>query len=76
VLFVSQTPSTDLANPMRRQYRWMGHPSQPASPWQAPADVYDRDQTNRGRRPERAQGAYDVSCIESGPKRAGTSGAT
>jgi hypothetical protein len=63
------TPSTDLANPMRGQYRWMGYPSQLATPWQAPADVYYRDQTYWGRL-ERTRGAYDFSYIETGLKAA------
>ncbi|HET7823221.1 MAG TPA: DUF4832 domain-containing protein [Ornithinibacter sp.] len=64
------TPSTDLANPLRGQYQWMGYPSQLSDPWQAPTDVYYRDQTYWGKL-ERTKGAYDFSSIEAGLKKAG-----
>lgn len=64
------TPSTDFFNPLRGQYSWMGYPSQLPSTWQAPTDLYYRDQVYWGRL-ERTKGAYDFSYIEAGLKKAG-----
>jgi hypothetical protein len=64
------TPSTDLANPLRGEYQWMGYPSQLSDPWRPPTDVYYRDQTYWGKL-ERTKGAYDFSAIEAGLKKAG-----
>jgi len=64
------TPSTDLANPLRGQYSWMGYPSQLSAPWKATSDVYYRDQTYWGRL-ERTKGVYDFSYIDAGLKQAG-----
>lgn len=59
---------TDLPNPLRGQYRWMGYPSQPAS-WPAP-DYYERDRSYWGRL-EPTRGSYDVSTLEAGLAEAG-----
>ena len=64
------TPSTDLRNSMRGQYLWMGYPSQLASPWRTPTDLYYRDQVYWGRL-ERTKGVYDFSVLEAGLKKAG-----
>jgi hypothetical protein len=64
------TPSTDLANPLRGQYSWMGYPSQLSAPWKPTSDVYYRDQTYWGRL-ERTKGVYDFSYIDAGLKQAG-----
>jgi hypothetical protein len=60
-------PGTDLGNPLRGQYRWMGYESQ-ISGWSTP-DLYYRDQVYWGRL-ERTPGVYDFSYIESGLKAA------
>ena len=41
---VRLSPATDLDNPMRGQFRWMGY-GKPASTWPA-SDVYCRDQAS------------------------------
>ena len=60
--------STQPANALRGQYRWMGYESQVAG-WPTP-DLYYRDQVYWGKL-ERQQGVYDFSVIEAGLKNAG-----
>ncbi|MBM6398837.1 DUF4832 domain-containing protein [Phycicoccus sonneratiae] len=60
---------TDLANPLRGQYRWMGYPSQPAS-WPAP-DYYERDRSYWGRL-EPTRGTYDFTTLDAGLADAGS----
>ena len=62
------SPSTDLANPHRGQYRWLGSAPSPST-WPA-RDIYYRDQVYWGRL-EPAKGVYDFTWIEDGLRRAG-----
>jgi hypothetical protein len=64
------SPSTDLANPHRGQYRWLGSAPSPST-WPA-RDIYYRDQVYWGRL-EPSKGAYDFTWIEDGLRRAGES---
>ena len=61
------SPSTDLANPHRGQYRWLGSAPSPST-WPA-RDIYYRDQVYWGRL-EPSKGAYDFTWIEDGLRRA------
>jgi hypothetical protein len=62
------SPSTDLANQHRGQYRWLGSAPSPST-WPA-RDIYYRDQVYWGRL-EPSKGAYDFTWIEDGLRRAG-----
>ena len=62
------SPSTDLANIARGQYRWLGGAPSPST-WPA-RDIYYRDQVYWGRL-EPTRGAYDFTWIEDGLRRAG-----
>ena len=62
------SPSTDLANPHRGQYRWLGSAPSPST-WPA-RDIYYRDQVYWGRL-EPSKGVYDFTWIEDGLRRAG-----
>jgi len=64
------TPGTDLANPHRGQYRWLGSAPSPST-WPA-RDVYYRDQVYWGRL-EPTPGAYNFSYIDAGLNAAGAS---
>lgn len=63
-------PTTDLANPLRGQYKWLGYNSQ-LNPWPT-NDVYYRDQTYWGRL-EPQKGVYDFKWIDDGIRRANES---
>lgn len=61
------SPSTDLPNIQRGQYRWLGASASPAT-WPA-RDIYYRDQVYWGRI-EPQKGVYDFTWFEDGLRRA------